>query len=135
MQSEGARVEVMGAKGILTEAEYTALSALPATEQVLVTLIAAGYSDVAYGVMQSMGMTLSPEMTALVQQVAQRVHAMTQTERSALTETLEDLFLIEERPVGNAICVYLTLTLRICMGDVSASVSIDLNAVRNGDAA
>lgn len=135
MQSEGARVEVMGAKGILTEAEYTALSALPATEQVLVTLIAAGYSDVAYGMMQAMGMTLSPEMTALVQQVAQRVHAMTQTERGALTETLEDLFLIEERPVGNAICVYLTLTLRICMGDVSASVSIDLNAVRNGDAA
>ena len=135
MQSEGARVEVMGAKGILTEAEYTALSALPATEQVLVTLIAAGYSDVAYGMMQSMGMTLSPEMTALVQQVAQRVHAMTQTERSALTETLEDLFLIEERPVGNATCVYLTLTLRICMGDVSASVSIDLNAVHNGDAA
>lgn len=135
MQSEGARVEVMGAKGILTEAEYTALSALPATEQVLVTLIAAGYSDVAYGMMQSMGMTLSPEMTALVQQVAQRVHAMTQTERGALTETLEDLFLIEERPVGNATCVYLTLTLRICMGDVSASVSIDLNAVRNGNAA
>lgn len=135
MQSEGARVEVMGAKGILTDAEYTALSTLPATEQVLVTLIAAGYSDVAYGMMQSMGMTLSPEMTALVQQVAQRVHAMTQTERNALTETLEDLFLIEERPVGNATCVYLTLTLRICMGDVSASVSIDLNAVRNGDAA
>lgn len=130
----GGSVEVVGAKAVFTAEEHAALCALPATEQVLVTLIAAGYSDVAQEMMRSAGITLSDDAFSLMQQILQRFAAMPADERAALQEIMDDLFLAEERTVNGAVCVSLTLTLRIQMGGVTATVSIDLEAVREGDA-
>lgn len=129
----GGIVEVVGAKAVFTSEEHAALCTLPAAEQVLVTLIAAGYSDAAQEMMRSAGVALSDGAIALVQQVFQRFAAMSPDERAALQEIMDDLFLTEERTVNGAVCVSLTLTLRVRMGGVTATVSIDLEAVREGE--
>lgn len=133
LTQEDQTVEIDGTELVFTSEEHAALCALPAAEQVLVTLIAAGYSDAAQEMMRSADVALSDGAIALVQQVLQRFAAMSPDERAALQEIMDDLFLTEERTVNGAVCVSLTLTLRVCMGGVTATVSIDLEAVREGE--
>lgn len=134
LTQEDQTVEIDGTELVFTSEEHAALCALPAAEQVLVTLIVAGYSDTAQKMMCSTGLALSDGAIALVQQALQRFAAMSLDERAALQEIMDDLFLAEERTVNGAVCVSLTLTLRVRMGGVTATVSIGLEAVREGDA-
>ncbi|MDO5378859.1 MAG: hypothetical protein Q4G52_11050, partial [Clostridia bacterium] len=114
-QAEGSEVtvEVVGAAEIMTEEEYTALKALPAQEQILVTLASIGFEDVVEAAMKALNVTLSDGAQALVQQVSARMAAVSDEERAAIEEKLAQYFPVEEVVVDGVKTSYFVIDLRI----------------------
>lgn len=114
-QAEGSEVtiEVVGAAEIMTEEEYAALKALPAQEQILVTLASIGFEDVVEAAMKALNVTLSDGAQALVGQVTERMAAVSEEERTAIEEKLAEYFPVEEVVIDGVRTSYFVIDLRI----------------------
>ncbi len=85
-------VEVVGAKDVLSDEEYGKLKALPAREQILVTLTAVGMGDAVEAAMRAMNVTLSDEANALTTDIVARMDAASDEDYAALQATLAEKF-------------------------------------------
>ena len=82
---EALDLAVEGLDELLAAEEIEALKALPAAEQMLVTLKALGYADEADFAIAELQLTLSPEALALIEAIKARVAALTEDEPAALS--------------------------------------------------
>ena len=97
---EALDLAVEGLDELLAAEEIEALKALPAAEQMLVTLNALGYADEADFAIAELQLTLSPEALALIDAIEARVAALTEDERAAYDAQLAKLFPIVQDAEG-----------------------------------
>lgn len=97
---EALDLAVEGLDELLAAEEIEALKALPAAEQMLVTLKALGYADEADFAIAELQLTLSPEALALIDAIEARVAALTEDERAAYDAQLAKLFPIVQDAEG-----------------------------------
>ena len=112
-----ADVEIVGAKEIFTEEEYTRLKALSAQEQILVTLSSIGMGDAVDAAIEALGVELSEDAAALIADVDARMAELSDEDRAALADVLAEYFPIESVTENGETFDYFVIELEVTMTD------------------
>ena len=112
-------VEIVGAKEVLSQAEYAQLKRLPTREQILVTLSAIGMGDAVQSAAAALGVSLSAEAQQLTEEIAGRMAAASEEDAAALEQTLAEYFPIETVVIDGQSVEMFIIELEITVNDVT----------------
>ena len=115
--AQGETIRIVNAEKVLTAEELTALNALPIKEQLLTFLSSIGFEAQVNRALEAAGESLSPEATALKEQIQARFAAMDADARAAFEAMLLECFPQEVIVIDGVEYSFFVLELEVRTGD------------------